>query len=112
MVGAILESFFPKGKSLAYVVAAIWKAKVGEELRIHEVIKIIAPETRKEPGNLIYQAQVSSVDPTKFFLYEQYRTAKDYDAHKASDYFQKHVIGYAIQYLDAREVTTYETIDV
>ena len=97
---------------MAFVVAAIWKAKPGEEKRIRDVIKIMTPLSRKEPGNLFYQAQVSSQDPTKFLLYEQYADAKAYDDHKATEYFQKHVFGYAVNYLEAREVVTYETIDV
>lgn len=97
---------------MAFVVAAIWKAKPGEEGRIHEVINTMTPLSREEPGNIYYQAQVSTEDPTKFFLYEQYTSPEAYEDHKAADYFQKHVFGYAIDYLEAREVATYETIDV
>lgn len=97
---------------MAFVVAAIWKAKPGEEGRIQEVIKTMTPLSRAEEGNLFYQAQVSPEDPTAFFLYEQYVDAAAYDTHKASDYFQKHVFGYAIEYLAERNITTYETIDV
>jgi quinol monooxygenase YgiN len=97
---------------MAFVVAAIWKAKPGEEGRIREVIKAMTPLSRKEQGNLYYQAQVSPQDPTKFFLYEQYTNAQAYEDHKATEHFKKHVFGYAIEYLEAREVATYETIDV
>ncbi len=97
---------------MAFVVAAIWKAKPGEEGRIQEVVRIMTPLSRKEPGNLFYQAQVSARDSTKFLLYEQYTSEQAYEEHKASEYFQKHVFGYAIQYLEIREVATYETIDV
>jgi quinol monooxygenase YgiN len=96
---------------MAFVVAATWKAKPGEVERIREVIRLMTPLSRKEPGNLFYQAQVSPQDPTKFFLYEQYTNAKAYDDHKASEYFQTHVFGYAIQYLESREVEIYETIE-
>ena len=96
---------------MAFVVAAIWKAKPGEEERIREVIRLMTPLSRQEPGNLSYQAQVSSRDPAKFFLYEQYTDAQAYEDHKASVYFQTHVAGYAIQYLESREVETYETIE-
>lgn len=97
---------------MAFVVAAIWKAKPGEEGRIQEVIRIMTPLSRREPGNLFYQAQVSAQDPAKFFLYEQYASEQAYEEHKASEYFRKYVFGYALQYLEAREVATYETIDV
>lgn len=97
---------------MAFVVAAIWKAKPGEEGRIQEVIRTMTPLSRREPGNLFYQAQVSAQDPAKFFLYEQYASEQAYEEHKASDHFRKHVFGYALQYLEIREVATYETIDV
>ncbi|OIR15638.1 autoinducer-2 (AI-2) modifying protein LsrG [mine drainage metagenome] len=96
---------------MAFVVAAIWKAKPGEEGRIRGVIEIMTPLSRSEPGNLFYQAQVSSQDPTRFFLYEQYTDIRAYEDHKASEYFQTHVFGHAIQYLESREVETYETIE-
>jgi len=97
---------------MAFVVAAIWKAKPGEENRVVEVIKTLTPLSREEPANLFYQAQVSPDDPSTFFLYEQYTDAAGYEAHKASDYFQKYVFGYIIEYLETRQVNTYETIDV
>ena len=96
---------------MAFVVAATWKAKPGEEERIREVIRLMTPLSRNEPGNLFYQAQVSSRDHAKFFLYEQYANAQAYEDHKASAYFQTHVFGYAIRYLESREVGTYETIE-
>ena len=96
---------------MAFVVAATWKAKLGEEERIREVIRLMTPLSRKESGNLFYQAQVSSRDPAKFFLYEQYADAQAYEDHKASGHFQTYVAGYAIQYLESREVETYETIE-
>lgn len=96
---------------MAFVVAAVWKAKAGHEDKILEVIKTMTPLSRQEPGNLYYQAQVAPEDPTKYFLYEQYRTAQDYEDHKNTEHFQKHVFGYAIDYLETRHVETYETID-
>jgi quinol monooxygenase YgiN len=96
---------------MAFVVAATWKAKPGEEARILEVIKLMTPLSRREPGNLAYQAQVSHQDPGTFLIYEQYINAAAFEDHKASAYFQEHVIGYAISRLASREVATWETID-
>jgi quinol monooxygenase YgiN len=97
---------------MAFVVAAIWKAKAGEEGKILDVIKTMTPLSRAEPKCLYYQAQVSPEDPTTFFLYEQYADAQGYDDHKASEHFQQQVFGYALDYLETRQVSTYETIDV
>jgi quinol monooxygenase YgiN len=57
---------------MAYVVAAIWTAKEGQEEKILEVIKKMTPLSRQEPGCLYYQAQRSPDNPRVFFLYEQY----------------------------------------
>ena len=97
---------------MAFVVAAIWKAKPGEEGRIRDVIATMTPLSRAEAKCLYYQAQVSTEDPTTFLLYEQYADAQGYEDHKATEHFQKHVFGYAIEYLEARQVSTYETVDV
>jgi quinol monooxygenase YgiN len=97
---------------MAFVVAATWKAKAGEEGRIVDVIKTMTPLSRAEPKCLFYQAQVSTEDPSTFFLYEQYADAQGYEDHKASEHFQQHVFGYAIEYLAERQVATYETVDV
>jgi quinol monooxygenase YgiN len=97
---------------MAFVVAAIWRAKSGEAERITEVITTLTPLSRAEPGNLFYQAQVNPEDPEEFFLYEQYTDAQAYEDHKNTPHFQKHVFGYAIEYLAERSVKTYRTIDV
>ncbi len=96
---------------MAFVVAAVWKAKPGEEKRILDIIKTMTPLSRAEPKNLYYQAQVSPEDPGTFFLYEQYTDPSGYEDHKASEHFQRHVFGHAIEYLAQRQVSTYETID-
>lgn len=97
---------------MAFVVAATWKAKPGEEQRVEEVIRKMTPLSRAEEKCLFYQAQVSPEDPRTFFLYEQYTDASGYEDHKASRHFQEHVFGYILDYLESRQVQTYETIDV
>ena len=97
---------------MAFFVAAIWKAKEGEEQRVEEVIRTMTPLSREEEANLFYQAQVSPEDPRTFFLYEQYVDEAGYEAHKATPYFQEHVFGYILEYLEERSVKTYTTIDV
>jgi quinol monooxygenase YgiN len=96
---------------MAYVVAAIWKAKVGQADTVLRVIEKMTPLSRKEPGCLYYQAQRSLDDPNVFFLYEQYRDAAGYEAHMASPHFEQYVRGEAIPNLESRERAFYETID-
>jgi quinol monooxygenase YgiN len=97
---------------MAFVVAAFWKAKVGEEEKILNVIKTLTPLIRAEPNNVCFQGQVSAEDPTMFFLYEQYVDVQSYEDHRASPYFKEHVLDYAIDLLETRQAASYETIDV
>src|SRR5262245_35696447 len=96
---------------MAFVVAATWTAKEGEEERVLSVIRELTPLSRAEEKNLFYQAQVSPENPRVFFLYEQYTDADGYEEHKKTKHFQERVFGYVIDYLERREVQTYETID-
>jgi quinol monooxygenase YgiN len=97
---------------MAFVVAATWLAKEGEEKRVEETIVKMTPLSRAEEGNLFYQAQVNPEDPRTFVLYEQYVDEAAYEAHNATPPFQENVFGYIIEYLEERSVKTYTTIDV
>lgn len=94
---------------MAFVVAATWIAKPGNEKAVAEAITTMTPLSRAEEGNLGYQAQVSTEDPCHFLLYEVYADAAAYDAHKASPHFQEHVVGHALSLLEERRVATFET---
>jgi quinol monooxygenase YgiN len=97
---------------VSFVVTATWRAKPGEADKILAVLRIMAPHSRAEPGNQFYAAQVAPTDPDVFFLYEQYVDEEAYEAHKASSYFQEHVLKHALNYLAEREVKTFLTLDL
>ncbi len=96
---------------MAYIVAAIWTAREGQEARILEVIQKMTPLSRQEPGCLYYQAQRSLTNPRVFFLYEQYVDEAGYEAHMATPHFERYVKGEAIPNLESRERDFYETIE-
>lgn len=96
---------------MAYVVAALWRAREGEEERISELIEMMTPHSRDEPGCRFYQAHRSVGDPRLFFLYEQYDDESAYEAHMATEHFQKYVKGDAILRLESRERSFYVTMD-
>jgi quinol monooxygenase YgiN len=96
---------------MAYVVAATWTAKEGQEEKIAEVIKTMTPFSRQEPWCLYYQAQISQENPRIFFLYEIYVDEAGYQSHMATPYFEKYVKGEAIPNLENRERTFYDTLD-
>jgi quinol monooxygenase YgiN len=96
---------------MAYVVAATYRCKEGEEERIREILELMGPPSRAEPGCLFYQAHRSPDDPRVFFLYEQYEDEAGYEAHQATDHFERYIKGDAIPRLETRERAFYETMD-
>ena len=97
---------------MAYVVAAIWRAKTGQEDTVARVIETMTPLSRAEPGCLFYQAHRSVDDASVFFLYEQYVDAGGYEAHMATPHFEEHVRGVAVPNLESRERAFYETMEL
>jgi quinol monooxygenase YgiN len=96
---------------MAYVVAAIWRAKEGQADTILQVIEKMTPLSRQEPGCVFYQAHRSPTDPNLFFLYEQYVDEAGYEAHMATPHFEQYVKGEAIPNLASRERAFYETLN-
>jgi len=43
--------------------------------------------TRQEPGNLRFDVLREAADPTRFFLYEVYRSADDFGAHQKTPHY-------------------------
>jgi quinol monooxygenase YgiN len=96
---------------MAYIVAATYRAKEGEEEKVREVLETMAPLSRAEPACRFYQAHRSPEDPKVFFLYEQYDDEAGYQAHMATDHFETYVRGEAIPRLESRERAFYVTLD-
>jgi quinol monooxygenase YgiN len=96
---------------MAYIVAATYRAKEGKEEEIRQILEAMAPLSRGEPGCLFYQAHRSPEDSRVFFLYEQYRDEAGYQAHMASDHFNKYIKGEAIPRLESRERAFYLSLD-
>jgi quinol monooxygenase YgiN len=97
---------------MAFVVAATWRAKEGEEGRISQAIAALTPLSQGEPGCILYQPHRSPDDPRAFFIYEQYTDRAAFDEHRGSVHFQRYVRDEIIPYLETRDGKFYETIDV
>jgi quinol monooxygenase YgiN len=96
---------------MAYVVAATWRAKQGEENRISGIIEAMTRPSRAEDGCLLYQGHRSLEQPDSFFLYEAYVDEDAYNAHTQTPHFTELVVGDAIPHLVARERAFYETLE-
>jgi quinol monooxygenase YgiN len=98
-----------ESRKMAFVVAAKWTAKEGEEAAVAAAVEAIAAATAAEPGNLFYQAHRDPEDPSTFFFYEQYVDKAAYEAHGSSTHFKRHGFDDAIPRLAGRERAFYET---
>lgn len=96
---------------MAYVLAAKWVAKEGEEENVQAALEKLAGPSRAEPGCVMWQPHRDPNDPRVFFFYEQYESAEAFESHGASEHFQQHGLGDAIPRLESRERTFYETLD-
>ena len=95
---------------MAYVVAATYRVKAGEEEKVREILETMTPLSRAEPGCLYYQTHRSAEDPQVFFLYEQYADEAAYQTHMSTPYFEQYIKGEAIPRLEKRERAFYLTL--
>lgn len=89
---------------------ATWRAKPGNEDRCREILELMTPITRAEPGCLFYQAHQLADDPRTFVLYEQYVDEAALRAHAESEAFKTLILGEAVPLLETRFRTYLEPI--
>jgi quinol monooxygenase YgiN len=96
---------------MSFVLVVRMRVKEGEEENALAVIRELASETRKEPGNEAYVPCVSQEDPRSILFYEQYADREAFEAHGASEHFQRLAVGRLWGLLDGeRERIFYETL--
>lgn len=94
---------------MSYVVCATWVAKPGSEEAVRAAIEALVSPSRAEPGNLAYRPSRDLDDPRVFFIYEEYADREAYEAHGASEHFQRFAVEGAIPLLETRERRFLET---
>jgi quinol monooxygenase YgiN len=91
--------------------AVTYVIKPGSEDQAIEHLHILTRATREEPGCRMYQVHRSSVDPRRFFLYEQYDDMAALEAHRATPYFLEHAAGGLVPIAESRVPELYEPLD-
>ena len=97
---------------MAYVVVATWRAKPETLDLVLDALAELAPASRQEPACRIYQPYRDPADPLTVRLFEVYDDEAGYEAHAASEHFQRLAARHAIPALASRERAFYETVDV
>lgn len=70
------------------VCVTVW-VKPGFEQKFIEATRDNYENTRTEPGNRRFDVLQKEDEPTRFFLYEVYRTEGDFDNHKQTVHYQR-----------------------
>jgi len=91
--------------------AVTYVIRPGSEMRAVELFRALAVATRAEPGNVQYVVHRSINDGRRFFLYEQYRTQADLDAHRAAPHFATYATDGLYHVAESRVAELYEPIE-
>lgn len=96
---------------MAFVCSATWIAKPGEEETVRDALEKLSPASRKEPGNIYYQAYQSPEEPHTFRIFEVYVDEDAFTAHATYAHFERWALGQAIPALETRQRDFYTTLD-
>ena len=96
---------------MALVLAVRSIAKEGEGDRVAALFSQLAEASRQEPGCRFYQPCRDPENPRAFLIFEIYDDQAAFEAHGASEHFQKIGAGEAFPLLESRERVFYETLD-
>lgn len=92
---------------MAYVLAVTWTAKRGNEVEVHEILRILGEASRQEPGVVTYTTHVDPDNPCEFFIYEKYHDVDGLEAHQQTAHFKEYVLEKAIPLLETRVRRTF-----
>lgn len=67
--------------------------------------------SRKEPGNLAFDAYLNMDDPRSYVLLERYTSRAAFAAHRESPHFTELMLGQILPQLDSRVVEQYDVAD-
>ena len=95
---------------MALVLVVSMKAKEGAEEEAAEVMRELAEASRQEPGTELYVPCRDPDDPGSFLLFEQYQDRAAFDAHAASEHFQRLGPPRLFELMESRERNFYETL--
>ena len=95
---------------MSFVLVVRMKAKEGMEDDVVATVRELAEATRTEPGCEAYIPCRDQEDPRSILFYEQYVDKEAFEAHGASEHFQRLAVGRLWDLLESRERTFYETL--
>jgi quinol monooxygenase YgiN len=95
---------------MAFVLVVRMRAVEGNVDEVVATMRELAAATRQEPGCVHYIPVQDPEDPRNFLFYEQYVDEAAFEAHGASEHFQRFAAGKLFGLLESRERSFYRTI--
>ena len=96
---------------MAFVLVVRMRVREGEEENAIVLMRELAAQTRQEPGNELYIPCRDPEDPRSFIFIEEYADKAAFEAHGASEHFQRLAINGLWGLIDGdRERTFFETL--
>jgi quinol monooxygenase YgiN len=95
---------------MSFVLVVRMKVAEGNEDRVAEIIPELAKASREEPGCDHYIPCRDPDDSRSYLFFEQYRDKAAFEAHGASEHFQRLAAGEMFGLMESRERTFYETV--
>ena len=96
---------------MTHVIVAYWRPKAGQTGKIEDILRELAKEIRREPGNLQFTVNRSRDNPDEFLLYEQYADEQAFIDHQQTLHFKTLVLERAVPLLERRERYAYSVFD-
>jgi quinol monooxygenase YgiN len=95
---------------MSFVLVARLTALDGKEDEAVATMRELAEATRQEPGCELYIPTQDPENPRSLLFYEQYVDKGAFEAHGASEHFQRLAVGKLFELLESRERGFYETL--
>ena len=96
---------------MAFVLVVKMRVAEGNEDEALATMRELAEATRQEPGCVHYIPVQDPEDPRNVTFYEQYVDQAAFEAHGASEHFQRLAAGKLFGLLDSRDRSFYQTIE-
>ncbi len=93
------------------VIAAMLKVLEGKGDGLEREFEKLVPKVLKEPGVITYVVHRSIDDPSRFFVYEKYKSREDFDYHCTTPHFKEFFEAFESIKDGEPEVGVYKEID-
>jgi len=96
---------------MTHGIVARWRPRGGQIEKIEAILRELAKEVRREPGNVQFIVNRSLDDPNEFLLYEQYVNEQAFLDHRQTPHFKTLVLEQAVPLLERREIHAFSVLD-